>query len=146
MTRVYFTDRALGKQFPAILREAGISVERHADHFADNAADEEWLTAVARKGWIAVTHDQRIRYKVNQRDAVMNNGLALLVVMGKAPFSDLARSFAATIGRIERFLERNRRPLIAKVYRATEAELARRADAPGRVELWLSETSWAKGR
>jgi hypothetical protein len=145
VSRVYFTDRALGKQFPAILREAGISVERHADHFADNAADEEWLAAVARKGWIALTHDQRIRYKVNQRDAVMKNRLALLVVMGKAPFADLARSFVATIARIERFLERNEPPLIAKVYRAGEAELGRRPDAPGRVDLWLTEVSWRKG-
>jgi len=28
---VFFTDRDLGLQFPAILRDAGIHVERHAD-------------------------------------------------------------------------------------------------------------------
>jgi hypothetical protein len=30
---VYFTDRDLGKKIPEILRAAGLSVERHADHF-----------------------------------------------------------------------------------------------------------------
>jgi hypothetical protein len=30
---VYFTDRNLGKQFPEILRAAGLTVERHDDHF-----------------------------------------------------------------------------------------------------------------
>ena len=31
MRRVYFTDRDLGKQFPARLRDAGLAVERHAE-------------------------------------------------------------------------------------------------------------------
>jgi hypothetical protein len=30
VSRTYFTDRDLGKQFPAILRAAGLAVERHA--------------------------------------------------------------------------------------------------------------------
>lgn len=31
--QVFFTDRDLGKKFPTILREGGLTVERHADHF-----------------------------------------------------------------------------------------------------------------
>lgn len=33
MSRVFFTDRDLGEQFPEILAAAGLNVERHADHF-----------------------------------------------------------------------------------------------------------------
>jgi hypothetical protein len=44
---VLFTDRDLGKQFPDLLRSAGIHVERHTDHFQDAVPDEEWLTEVA---------------------------------------------------------------------------------------------------
>src|SRR4051794_38090854 len=40
LSRVYFTDRDLGKQFGAILRSGGLHVERHADHFAHDTADE----------------------------------------------------------------------------------------------------------
>jgi hypothetical protein len=29
---VFFTDRDLGKRFPEILSDAGLTVERHADH------------------------------------------------------------------------------------------------------------------
>jgi hypothetical protein len=43
VSRVFFTDRDLGKQFPARLREAGLAVERHADHFAADAPDSAWL-------------------------------------------------------------------------------------------------------
>lgn len=146
MTRVFFTDRALARQFPAILRAAGIAVEAHGDHFVHDTPDDIWLPAVAARGWIARTHDQRIRYKVNERDAVMENGLALLVVMGKLPFAMLAHSFVASYARIETFLDRHRPPFIAKVYRATTAELARRPDAPGRVEPWLTEADWTRDR
>jgi PIN like domain len=51
---VYFTDRDLGKRFPEILRSGGLTVERHADHFAADTADEVWLKQVGRRGWIAL--------------------------------------------------------------------------------------------
>jgi hypothetical protein len=135
--RVFFTDRDLGKRFPAILQEAGILVERHCDHFPDDAPDELWLPVVGAKRWVVLTHDQRIRYKPNERLAVMSNGVAMFVVIGKAPYPELARGVVATMSRIEAFLERTEPPFIAKIYRAGAAELARDPNAPGRVEHWV---------
>ena len=136
MSLVYFTDRDLGKRFPEILRDGGLTVERHADHFAPETLDEAWLEEVGKRGWIALTHDRRIRYKPNERDAVISHGVALLVVVGAAPFPDLAHAFVASRPRIEQFLARHKPPFIAKVYRPSPAESARRGTAPGRVELW----------
>ena len=144
MSLTFFTDRDLGKKFPAVLREAGILVERHADHFPDDAADEDWLAGVAKKSWIVLTHDQRIRYKVNERDAVMRNRIALFVLIGKAPFPELARAFVNTVSQVEAFVARNEPPFIAKVYRPSLAERSRDPNAPGRVELWLSRETWEK--
>jgi hypothetical protein len=59
---VYFTDRDLGLKFPEVLKQAGLTVERHRDHFKDDAADEEWLAEVGRRNWVAITHNSRIRY------------------------------------------------------------------------------------
>ncbi len=137
MTRVYFTDRDLGKAFPAILREAGLAVEAHHDHFAPSCPDEQWLEVVGSRGWVAITHDARIRYKPNEKDAVLRHGVRLLVVVGKAPYPELARTFVATHTRIEAFLDRNLPPLIAKVYRPTPADLTDDPDAPGRIERWF---------
>jgi hypothetical protein len=131
----YFTDRDLGKRFAEILRSEGLKVERHVDHFAPETADELWLEAVGKKGWIALTHDRRIRYKPNELGAVMRHRVALLVIVGAAPFSDLARAFVATLPRVEQFLARQKPPFIAKVYRPGYAEHASGA-AAGRVELW----------
>ncbi len=82
----FFTDRDLGKRFPEILREAGLTVHRHGDHFEPETPDEVWLAAVGAHGWIALTHNRRIRYTPNERDAVMRHRVALLVVVGAAPF------------------------------------------------------------
>ena len=136
MTRVYFTDRDLGKQFGEILKSGGLTIERHRDHFAPDTPDEVWLAEVGRRGWIALTHDRRIRYKPNERGAVMRHGVGLLVIVGKAPFPDLARAFVATLPRIEGFLASHKPPFIAKVYRPSPAEIARHSSSPGRVELW----------
>jgi len=136
LTRVYFTDRDLGKQFGEILKAGGLTVERHSGHFAPDAPDEEWLAEVSKRGWIVLTHDRRIRYKPNERDAVMRRGVGLLVIIGKAPFPDLARAFVATLPRIENFLASHDPPFIAKVYRPSPAEIARHSSAAGRVELW----------
>lgn len=137
MRSVFFTDRDLGKQFPARLRDAGLEVERHADHFPPAAADEVWLPEVGRRGWIVLTHDERIRYKPNELAAVMRHGVALLVVQGQAPFPQLAEWFVQTLPRIEAFVAAHEPPYIAKVQRPTPKELALRAEAPGRVVLWV---------
>ena len=136
MTFVFFTDRDPGKRFPEILTSGGLTVERHADHFAPGAEDEAWLEEIGKRGWIALTHDRRIRYKPNERDAVMRHGVGLLVIVGAAPFADLAHAFVATRPRVEQFLAEHKPPFIAKVYRPPPAEMARRSAAAGRVEPW----------
>ena len=139
MSFVYFTDRDLGKRFPNILQDAGLTVERHADHFVHNAPDEEWLAEVSARGWIALTHDQRIRYTPNELQAVIRHRVSLLVIIGHAPIPDLAHAFVATLPRIERFLMQYEPPFIAKVYRPSPAETTRRATARGRIDLWYPQ-------
>jgi len=112
-------------------------VERHRDHFAPDTPDIDWLEAVSRQGWIAVTHDGRTRYKPNELAAVRRFRVPLLVVVGAAPHRDLADAFVATLPRIERFLAKHQPPFIAKVYRPSPAETARRIRPAGRIELWF---------
>lgn len=114
MNRVFFTDRDLGARFPEILRSAGLQVERHADHFTPDASDETWLATIGARGWVALTHDRRIRYKPNELAAVNQQRVALLVV-GHAPYPELAAAFIATYPRIQSFLDRHEPPLIGKV-------------------------------
>jgi hypothetical protein len=140
VSRVYFTDRDLGKQFPRILAEAGIVVERHGDLFEPEGSDEEWLEHCGTKGRIAVSHNSRIRYVPNELEAVKRFKVPLLILVGQATTAELAHNFVRTLPRIEAFLKDRSPPFIGKVYRVTPAELARSAAAPGRVELWFPKT------
>ena len=137
MSIVFFTDRDLGKQFPNLLLQAGLTIKKHADHFADIAKDEEWLTEVGRRGWYAITHDQRIRYKPNEKAAVMQAGVGLFVLIGTAPSSELARNFIVTLPKIKKFINEHSRPFIAKVYRPSEKAKLLDPNHPGRVEMWV---------
>jgi hypothetical protein len=114
----FFTDRDLGRQFPSVLHAAGLTVVRHSDLFPPEATDEEWLARVGDEQWLAVTHDRRIRYKPNELAAVERHRVALLVVVGAAPFGVLAENFVTTLSKIEAFVGDRPRPFIGKVYRA----------------------------
>jgi hypothetical protein len=59
---VFFTDRDLGRQFPAALRQAGLQIEQHDNYFGPDTLDEEWIGEIGRRGWVAVTRDARIRF------------------------------------------------------------------------------------
>jgi hypothetical protein len=136
VSRVYFTDRDLGKRFPEILAAAGLSVERHHDLFPPDGPDEQWLEHCGRNGRIAITHNERIRYTPNELKAVIDHKVALLVVIGKVPHPELARNFVNSLPRIESFLGKREPAFIAKVYRPTAHELRLDPDSEGSVALW----------
>lgn len=96
MSRTYFTDRDLGKQFPRILADAGIPVQRHGDVFAPDGTDEQWLEHCGTQRLVAITHNSRIRYVPNELAALQRYNVVLVVVVGKAPTAELARNFVST--------------------------------------------------
>lgn len=136
MSVVFFTDRDLGNRFPDIFVAAGLTVERHRDHFRPDCPDEEWLQTVGANGWVAITHDARIRYKPNERDAVIRHRVKLLVVVGKVPLADLAANFVSTMPKVEPFLAAHRAPLIAKVYRPPQPKSGHPSSTAGDIVLW----------
>ena len=79
-----------------------------------------------------ITHNQRIRYTPNELAAVVRHRVALLVMIGHAPFPELAHNFVKTLPRIEAFVEARKPPFIAKVYRSP------RGDAAGSIALWYT--------
>lgn len=137
MSRVCFTDRDLGKQFPRILAEAGLQVERHGELFAPDGSDEQWLEHCGAQGRIAVTHNSRIRYVPNELAAVQRCGVRLLIIVGQAPTAELAHNFVRTLPRIEAVLDQHRPPFILKVYRPSAATDAGASASVGKVELWF---------
>jgi hypothetical protein len=65
------------------LRAAGARVEVHIDHFAQDAADIEWIPEVGRRTWVLITKDEHIRRNVLERAAYEAAKLRGFVVTGK---------------------------------------------------------------
>ena len=81
---VFFLDRSLGKKKVAqALRQAGAVVEVHADHFPADARDEDWLRVVGSRGWIVLTKDERIRYRPNERSALLRSGVRAFILTAR---------------------------------------------------------------
>jgi hypothetical protein len=129
----YFVDRNLGKSFSDALKSAGLQVERADDHFPIDTLDDVWLPDVARKGWLAVTRDARIRYSPLALTALMTSGARLFVIVGKLTAAETAEVFLRRRRKIERLADAEKGAFIAKV----------RRDG---VTMWQSHTQWERGR
>lgn len=127
----YFIDRDLGLRFADALRSAGLHVQRADDHFRNDTADEVWIPAVARRGWLAVTRDGRIRYSPLALTALMSSGARLFVIVGKLTAAEAAEVFLHHQQRVERLAREQDAAFIAKV----------RRDG---VHLWLCYDDWVK--
>lgn len=132
MSRVWFTDRDLGKQFPALLAAAGLTVERHGDLFAPDGSDEQWLEHCGTKGRIALSHNRRIRHVPNELAAVVRFDVSLIILMGQATTSELAHNFMlscanrAPIASMRRTVMQNRG--VPMSLKSTRQRVSRRDD------------------
>lgn len=116
---------------------AGFKVEWHDAHFDPLTVDEAWIPEVARRGWIAMTRDRRIRWRPNERWAVRASSSRLLVLVSKLPSPELASHVAMSRAMIERFVEREGDgPWMARFNPPTPADLASKRSAKGRIERW----------
>ena len=121
----FFSDENLGRRiFPAPLQAAGVPLHIFFDHFASGVLDIEWIPAVARRGWIALTSDARLRYNQGERDAIMAAGLGVIVLVSGNTHSEKAAIFLQSRTRIVHFVRHHEPPFIARLYR-------------NRIELWL---------
>ena len=128
---VFFIDRDLGRRFPQLLKDAGLRVERHDEHFDPTTPDEDWLPEIRRRGWVAVTRDARIRYSPLALEAMMNEGTQLLVIVGKLTNDEAAAVFLSRQRQIRELLAKHQVALIAKVRRDGVYE-------------WLDHATWKR--
>jgi len=56
------------------LREEGFAVRVHDEHFKPDEADEVWLAACGRSGWVVFTPDRRILKDPQSMRAIGENG------------------------------------------------------------------------
>jgi len=102
------------------LARAGARIERHKDHFRDDAPDAEWLAEVGRRGWVVLTKDDAIRRNPLELNALLaGNVRAFILTSANMTGEDMANVLAGHIGRIERLARSRRGPFVALVTRAS---------------------------
>lgn len=109
----------------SVLRAAGLYVEVHDDHFAQDAPDSEWLAAVGRNNWIVITRDERIRYRAAEKQAIRRAKVRafVLVAQGDLRAEMLAQNFLKAIGKVRRIVEQQKPPVVAKISRSGDVSL-----------------------
>lgn len=142
----FFTDVNCGKEFPRLLREAGLTVHVHVDHFEADADDVVWAPAIAERGWVGISRDRRITRTAMEYDAILFAGGRLFVMTGGGMKTDLlARNFINTLPKILDTIAASEAPYIAMVYRPSPIE--RILDGtPGSVKVLLTREEWERRR
>lgn len=103
----------------AILRGAGLKVEVHDDHLPQDATDPEWLTLAGNNYWIVVTRDERIRYRVAEKQAIRRAKVRAFVIVahGDLRIEEIAEIFLKALPRIQSIAAQEKPPFIAKLWR-----------------------------
>jgi hypothetical protein len=65
---------------PNGLRDHGLTVEAHKDHFNSDEDDAVWIREVGRRGWAIITKDKRVRSRQLEVVALLNSGQPTFVV------------------------------------------------------------------
>lgn len=114
----FFADRNLGTgTFPRILRDAGVTIHLHQDHFRQDAPDVEWMPEVARLGWPILSPDIRISRDRLEVAAIMTSGAAVFCLSGGHCTAEAkAMNVLRCLPQITRVLTTADPPFIAKVY------------------------------
>jgi hypothetical protein len=125
----FFIDRCLGnKLIVETLREAGLAVEIHDDHFGKNAPDVDWIPEIGKRGWIILTKDARIGKNRIERLSVADANARMFTLASQSlSGTDMADIFLKAIPEMRKFICENPAPFIAKVYQG------------GKVKAWKDD-------
>jgi predicted nuclease of predicted toxin-antitoxin system len=115
----FFIDRCLGsKRVVAALREAGLTVEIHEDHFAPDTLDVEWLPQVGEREWVVLTKDANISRRTLEKMAVARAGIRLFILASQnLASSEMIDILVQTIEPMKNLVHNHPAPFIAKIYR-----------------------------
>lgn len=128
-----------GGVFAQVLRAAEIPIELYKSHYDDREDDAIWIPAIARRGWIIVTADNKTRYRPHEKQAIVRAQARMLhLIPGeRTTHKVLAQNFVNTYSKIVRFSEGREPPYIGRVLRPSKEEdfLAGRAGSVRPVDL-----------
>ncbi len=112
------------KSILAVLKSAEIQVERHLDHFTRGTPDEDWLPLVGAKRWVLLTTDKRIRFRANEKQAVIRHRVRMFY-FSKNDMSgqQMATALQKALPEIQKLCAKHAPPFFAAITRTGEVHL-----------------------
>jgi hypothetical protein len=109
--------RAIGRR----LVEQGLRVELHDDHFPQGTPDAEWLTVVGERRWVVLTKDTRIRYRPNEKGALLAAGVrAFAFASGNLTGPQMTEAVVKALPKILKLLATHPRAFVARITAASD--------------------------
>lgn len=81
-TVFYLDESIFSYALLSAVQGAGIRVERVGVAVPRGTDDDTWLEVVGKNGWVALTRDQRIRYRTLERRALIRHGVGSFTFTG----------------------------------------------------------------
>lgn len=123
----FFVDECLGtRHVPDALVHAGAQVVVHRQHFADQPGipDHEWISEIAKHGWVVLTKDKNFKRRELERQAIMTGGVrAFFLSATNLSGPEQADIFVKTLPRIRRLCAKHPGPFIARITRRAEVDI-----------------------
>jgi hypothetical protein len=119
------------KSVLAVLKNAGVQVERHLDHFARGTPDEDWLPFVGTNGWILLTSDGKIRYRSNEKKAVIENSVRMFYFSNNNMSGEqMATAIEKALPKIYKLCAKQQPPFFAAITPTGEVYLREKLGKP----------------
>lgn len=114
----------MGRKLGRRLQEEGLRVVLHDDEFAPGTLDVEWLTVVGQNGWIAITKDQRLRFRPLEKAALIAAGLRTFVfTSGNMSGAEVADAIVKALPKMRALLEIHKDAFVARVTSTSDVEI-----------------------
>lgn len=112
-----FIDASLPRTVADELKKMREDVVFKHDIFLPGTDDAVWLRRVGREGWLAITHDKRVRTRPGQREAIMANGVGCFILTYKQDLKkpEIVKMVFDYLPEMERRFATTRRPFIYTV-------------------------------
>jgi hypothetical protein len=112
---VIFFDRSIPKSVAEALKLVRTGDVRWLeDEFAHDTPDETWIPDIAKRGWLVVSRDKKIRTRLRQRALVKQHGLGCFILQQKQDPTrwQYLKLLAASLDEMERLHTNTPKPFI----------------------------------
>jgi hypothetical protein len=111
------------EEVKAALSTANIKFRVYSQDFTGGEEDSNILPLVGKRGWAMLTCDSQNRYRVLERQRILQHRVRQFIISGNLGAATLARLIVSVYPRMRTFARENERPFVAIVTKSGDIKL-----------------------